>query len=220
MSETNKIKTGAWKEIQLEFHNFKVIEELGMRYPTEKSNHKKRFVKVECKLCGQQYEGVYQLFKDRDKVCKCESKKGKGMIAWSNSDRDRILKIRLGMIYRCHNEKSHAYKRYGAAGIHVCAEWLQEPELFYQWALNNGYKDELTIERIDNNKGYNPENCCWIILSEQNKNKSNILTKDKVKKIKKMLREKIQHKKIAAIVGASVNSVRRISCGQTWNDIE
>jgi hypothetical protein len=215
----NEIKTGAWKEIQLEFHNFKVIEDLGMKFPTENSKHKKRYVRVKCKLCLIQYEGQYALFKSRDKVCKCKSRKGKGVIAWSNPKRDRILHIRTGMIYRCYNKKSHAFERYGAKGITVCNEWRENPEIFYQWALNNGYEDGLTIERIDNSKGYSPENCCWITRSKQSKNKSNILKIENVKIIKKMLEEKIRHKDIASATGASLNAIRRISCGTTWKDI-
>lgn len=220
MSETNKIKTGAWKEIQLEFHNFKVVEQLGMRYPTDKSNHKKRFVKVECKLCGQQYEGVYQLFKNRDKVCRCESKKGKGMTAWSDSKRNRIILIRIGMIYRCHNEKSGAYRKYGAKGIHVCSEWLQDPEQFYQWAMQNGYDDSLTIDRIDNEKGYSPENCRWITKEEQAHNTRRITPIEVVKKIKDLLRQGLRHKEIARIANVSTNVVSRISCNTSWSIIE
>ena len=216
----NEIKTGAWKEIQLEFHNFRVIEEQGMKFPTDKSKHKKRYVKVECKLCSLQYEGQYALFKNRDKVCKCESKKGKGMIAWSNPDRDRILKIRQGMVYRCHNEKSHAYKRYGAAGINVCAEWIQDPESFYQWALNNGYKESLTIDRIDNEQGYNQDNCRWITKEEQAHNTRRITPIDEVKKIKDLLRKGLRHKEIAKVTTVSINVVRRISCNTSWSIIE
>jgi uncharacterized protein YerC len=216
----NKVKTGAWKEIQLDFHNFTVIEELGMRFPTEKSKNKKRYIRVKCKLCALEYEGQYSLFKNRDKVCKCESRKGKGVIAWSNPNRDRILNIRRGMIYRCHNKKCARYKDYGEKGIKVCDEWLNSAELFHQWALNNGYVDGLTIERIDNNKGYEPDNCTWITRAKQNMNRTHTLSVEKVKEVKKLLQEKVRHKKIASMMGVSVLSISRLSCGMTWANID
>ena len=73
---------------------------------------------------------------------------------------------------RCNNPNRDHYKWYGDKGIEVCAEW-QNFENFYSWAMQNGYSDDLTIERIDINKGYNPSNCKWIPLKQQAFNKSN-----------------------------------------------
>lgn len=64
------------------------------------------------------------------------------------------------------------YKHYGGRGIKICNEWLKF-ELFYEWAINNGYKDDLTIERVDNDGDYEPSNCTFIPLKDQNKNKRN-----------------------------------------------
>ena len=75
MKDDIAVKTGAWKGIQLEFHNLLVVENLGMQYQTEKSKRKKRYVTVRCNLCGLECTGQYQLFRSRDKVCKCESRK-------------------------------------------------------------------------------------------------------------------------------------------------
>jgi hypothetical protein len=195
------IKTGAWKEIQLNFHNFKVIEDLGMKFITEKSKSKKRFVKVECVLCGLHYEGTYELFKNRDKVCTCESRKGKTQVKWCDDTRARILKIRNGMIYRCTNKKLHAFKIYGARGIKVCDEWTNDKESFYKWSLENGYQDTLTIERIDNNKGYYPDNCTWIPLKEQALNLRTRWTQEDTEMIKAMLEKGYSHRKINKITG-------------------
>lgn len=83
----------------------------------------------------------------------------------------KITRILTGMKNRCYNSKCKSYKHYGEKGICVCDEW-QEPMNFYKWAINNGYEEGLTIERIDVNENYCPENCCWIPKNEQSKNRS------------------------------------------------
>lgn len=74
---------------------------------------------------------------------------------------------------RCNNPNDHAYSRYGGRGIKICDEWNESYEAFRDWALSNGYADELTIDRIDVNSDYEPSNCRWITMKEQQNNKSN-----------------------------------------------
>ena len=72
---------------------------------------------------------------------------------------------------RCYYEKTQSYKNYGKRGIKVCDEWLHSYNAFSEWALQNGYDDSLTIDRIDPDGNYCPENCRWATMSIQGFNK-------------------------------------------------
>jgi len=77
------------------------------------------------------------------------------------------------MKQRCLNPKCIGYPRYGALGIDICQEWKESIIPFIEWAYSNGYSDELTLDRKDNQKGYSPENCKWSTLRTQSRNKRN-----------------------------------------------
>lgn len=75
------------------------------------------------------------------------------------------------MLSRCYNPNVAKYSSYGARGITVCAAWLHNYEAFQAWGLASGYSDDLTIDRIDNDKGYSPENCRWETSTVQSRNR-------------------------------------------------
>lgn len=79
----------------------------------------------------------------------------------------RLYSIWANMITRTTNPKGTAYNRYGGRGVKMCSEWRNSFETFRDWALANGYTDDLTIDRIDNDGGYEPVNCQWVPWSEQ-----------------------------------------------------
>lgn len=87
----------------------------------------------------------------------------------------RLNNIYCHMKRRCYNPNHPAYKNYGARGIKICAEWLEPKKgwkMFKEWALNNGYAPDLSIDRINNDKGYSPDNCRWTSRLVQANNKS------------------------------------------------
>lgn len=95
----------------------------------------------------------------------------------SKKSANGLAKTRINNIYhnmknRCNNCKNYRYKNYGARGIKVCDEWQNSFLTFYNWAINNGYDETLTLDRIDVNGNYEPNNCRWIPLEKQFYNKT------------------------------------------------
>lgn len=83
----------------------------------------------------------------------------------------RLYHIWFGMKARCYNANSENYKHYGGRGIKICDEWKNDFMKFYNWAIRNGYDDELSIDRINVDGNYEPTNCRWATASEQAKNR-------------------------------------------------
>lgn len=84
----------------------------------------------------------------------------------------RLYSIWANMKSRCYNPNATHYKRYGGRGISICDEWINDFKTFYDWAVENGYSDDLSIDRIDVNGNYEPSNCRWVTDKEQSINKS------------------------------------------------
>lgn len=91
---------------------------------------------------------------------------------WKYSREHRLYRIWCGMRNRCLSPKHHEYHRYGGRGIMLCDEWERSYDNFYDWAMENGYQDRLTIERKDVNGNYSPNNCTWIPKEQQARNRS------------------------------------------------
>lgn len=122
-----------------------------------------------CKCdCGNEICVIGQnISSGRTKSCGCLYEAGK-----HRESHTRLYRIWSGMKTRCSNPKHHEFLNYGGKGISVCIEWEDNFQTFYEWAVGNGYADNLTLDRIDNSKNYCPENCRWATYKQQGNNRT------------------------------------------------
>ncbi len=117
--------------------------------------------------------GQGNLKSGKTKSCGCIRKENPIRIKIGNLHGTRIHKIYHNMRNRCLNPQNPRYKDYGGRGIKICDEWLGKFvgfNCFYKWAMENGYRDDLTIDRIDNDGDYCPTNCRWVDYKTQRRN--------------------------------------------------
>lgn len=147
------------------FGKLTVIEYAGYK------NHKPHW-KCRCECGNYKTASTYNLKHGHTRSCGCLVK-GKEFGQYKHGlTNHRIYHTYHAMKQRCFNEKSEGYKDYGARGISVCNEWMGEHglEKFYEWSMNNGYSDGLTIDRINVDGDYSPDNCRWADLETQMNN--------------------------------------------------
>lgn len=151
-----------------EYGRWTVIADVGY----SKSRHKLLLCRCECGT-----EKIIQesnLKEGRTRSCGCLRKEVSIACATTHGKSNtRIFKTWMNMRNRCGRPTASDYKYYGGRGIKICTEWANSFEAFYSWAISNGYTDELTIDRIDVNGDYCPENCRWVTMKVQNQNKRN-----------------------------------------------
>ena len=165
------------------FGRLTVIEELPER--------KKGLIVYKCQCdCGA-YTNVtsHDLKNGHTKSCGCLVR---DTITKHGKCNTRLYNIYQNMLNRCYNKNAPRYDDCGGRGIKVCDEWLNDFQVFYDWSMNNGYQENLTIDRINNDGNYEPNNCRWLTLYEQSQNRRNTLSvhyRNKVQSLNKWIDE-------------------------------
>ena len=166
------------------FGNLIVIKDNGIKI-LPCGEHRRYYL---CKCdCGNEVEvAKNKLVCQATKSCGCLVVEEKQNRNYGNQTDKRFYNLRkiakkeLGnhwknMMYRCYKKSNNDYRLYGGRGIKVCEEWQYSFDKFRDWALSNGYKKGLTLDRIDVNGNYEPNNCRWATIKEQNRNRQNTI---------------------------------------------
>lgn len=166
-----RIKTNDPKWLGMKFGRLTVI---GFKH-----KGKKWYWECNCECGGKVVQQAYAIRNGHTLSCGCYQKERASEANLTHGQTEtRLYRIYNGMKNRCYNEKQSNYRNYGARGIHICEKWLNNFQAFYDWAVSNGYADDLSIDRIDNTKGYSPDNCKWATRAEQQRNttRNNLFT--------------------------------------------
>ena len=147
-----------------------LLEDLGMRYPNENSKERKRYGLYQCQYCGKEWEASTQAVKQGNtKSCGCQS------IKYRNPHglyKHPLYQCWRDMKARCNNLKSKNYKNYGARGIKVCERWLDINNFIED--MYPTWEEGLSLDRIDVNEDYDPNNCRWVTQNIQSRNTKDI----------------------------------------------
>lgn len=191
-------------------NGYKVIEDLGT---IEMGN--KRLLIAQCKNCSRHFETHRESIRQSSrKGCGCTVYSGLGFPI-------RLQRTYKSMLARCHDDSQKNYSSYGGKGISVYAPWISDRFNFFNWAMQNGYMDNLTIDRISPELGYFPENCRWITMQEQIQRRRTVtkLTPDLIRSIRKDLLT-MKNIEVSKKYGIHKVHVSGIKTGKYWSNIE
>jgi len=191
----------------------KIIKKTGFK-EYGKENRKYRLAIFECEICGNIVEVNFDYGK-KQKSCGCLFHK------------DSLKKSKYNWLYsrfrdmkkRCYDKNCDAYKNYGKRGIKVCSEWKNNYNAFKKWALKNGAKKHLEIERIDNDKDYEPNNCKFATKQENTQNRRTTkLSFDAIRDAKKLIKDGYSIRSVSKLFGVCHTTMARAIKKKTWSN--
>ena len=192
----------------------KLIKKLETR--RNKNGKMYRWALFYCEYCNQEVEKRYS---DGVKCKSCGCARSHVTHGCAHTDRvTKLYSVWVGMKQRCRNINDQDYKYYGARGIRICEEWLKSFVPFKKWALTHGYKDNLQIDRRNNDKGYGSSNCRWVMHKINMQNSRNAkLTMKKVNQIRNLyLSIKITQTLLGKIFSMSTGQINKIVNNKSW----
>ena len=160
------------EDLEKEYPKPTLLEDLGMMFITESSKYKVRYGIYKCGFCGEEFRTtINNVVQGKTRSCGCYMKRRASETHKTHGKcHTRLYTIWAKLKDRTLNPKNKQYNDYGGRGITICDEWKNDFMSFYNWAMENGYSDELSIDRIDNDGSYYPENCRWTTKSIQARN--------------------------------------------------
>lgn len=171
---------------------------------------------VTCKCGNTSTVSASNLTSGKTKSCGCfRVERNKEFKTSHGMSGERLQRIHTNMLQRCNNPNSPAFKYYGAKGVTVDVSW-RKFEGFRDWAVANGYEDNLTIDRIDGGGHYGPANCRWITQREQTRNREGVLCYPQVDAVKSLLKTGLTNRQVSDATNVPIRKVRRIKTGDCW----
>jgi len=131
-----------------------------------------------------------------------------------------LFDVLHAMKSRCYNPKHNSFARYGGRGITICAEWLENPERFYNWCKEHGYRPGLQIDRINNDLGYSPENCRVVTRAQNQHNTSRVPYSEREVSVFRRAYKcgAITQKALAEMYGVNPATISMICSYKTWKE--
>lgn len=190
----------------------KVIELLDMRLV---GKIERRFARYGCCICGSEFEARYDKSYIRESCgCKMPPIKHGGTYT-------KLYGVHSYMKGRCYRKTGKDYKNYGGRGITVCEEWKNDFKVFRDWAMTNGYKEGLQLDRRNNNGNYEPSNCRFVSHTVNNQNRrDNKLNPIKVNEIRKLYNlGNTTPTVLAKMYSVSISTIWDVVSNKTWKNV-
>lgn len=192
------------KKLPSELNGFKIIEVL------DEWLGSRRKIIATCKVCFKNY---------KTSLCYIKTAESCGCAFYTPGVPRRLQIILHSMKTRTTNKSFKHYNRYGGRGIAICHEWLNCKMAFYDWALSNGYNSKLSIDRIDNDKGYSPENCRWATPAQQQRNRKVAVFQEEDVKFIRENPLKLSIKELSTKYNVKGDAISRIILRKRFADI-